>query len=261
MRDFHVHSTYSDGVSTPEEIVLAAIDRSMDAIGFSDHSYTDFDLSYCMTKEKSQLYFEEITALKKKYAGRINIFCGIEQDFYSHPPAQPYDYVIGSVHYIKLGEEYVPIDCSPDYLIKAADKYFDGDIYCIVEQYYKTVAKLLDKTNADIIGHFDLITKFNRNGNLFDESAERYRRAASEALTALLKYDVPFEVNMGAISRGYRERPYPAAEWIETIKAGGGRFIFSSDCHDKDYLRYQFDRYEKEYFAEGFRHQSQPMNK
>ena len=43
--NLHNHSTFSDGRHTPEEIVLAAIEKNMLGIGFSDHSYTDFDPS------------------------------------------------------------------------------------------------------------------------------------------------------------------------------------------------------------------------
>ena len=49
-RDFHVHTTFCDGINTPEEIVISAISRGMDKIGFSGHSYTFFDEEYCMKK-------------------------------------------------------------------------------------------------------------------------------------------------------------------------------------------------------------------
>ncbi|MBO7361393.1 MAG: hypothetical protein J6V48_09730, partial [Clostridia bacterium] len=38
--DFHLHSLFSDGKNSPEEVVLAAIGKGMTAIGFSDHSWT-----------------------------------------------------------------------------------------------------------------------------------------------------------------------------------------------------------------------------
>ena len=67
LRDFHTHTIYSDGGNTPEEMVLAAIDRGLECIGFSDHSYTFFDESYCMKLEAIPEYIAEIAGLKEKY--------------------------------------------------------------------------------------------------------------------------------------------------------------------------------------------------
>ena len=51
-QDFHVHTTYSDGNNSPEEMILAAIDKGMAKIGISDHSYTWVDETYCVPKER-----------------------------------------------------------------------------------------------------------------------------------------------------------------------------------------------------------------
>ena len=238
--DFHVHTTFSDGKHTPEEMILSAIEKNMSAIGFSDHSYTWFDKTYCIPQEKQQTYVQEIRSLANQYKERISVFCGIEQDFYSEPPTNNYDYIIGSVHYLKLGEEYVPVDENAQILINAAKKYFNGDMYGIVEEYFKTVTQVVEKTNADIIGHFDLITKFNDKFVLFDETSPRYRKATNNALEALLQKKRPFEINTGAISRGYKHMPYPAKEWIELIQRNGGTLFLSSDSHTKETLCYQF---------------------
>ncbi|MDO4207467.1 MAG: PHP domain-containing protein, partial [Lachnospiraceae bacterium] len=63
-QDFHVHTTYSDGDNSPEEMILAAIDKGMTKIGISDHSYTWFDETYCIPKERIAEYKKEIAALK-----------------------------------------------------------------------------------------------------------------------------------------------------------------------------------------------------
>ena len=104
LQDLHVHTTYCDGKNTPEDLVLAALNRGMKCIGFSGHSYTFFDESYCMSKQNTARYRAEIAALKEKYKGKIKILCGVEQDYYSEEPTVGYDYVIGSVHYIKRTE-------------------------------------------------------------------------------------------------------------------------------------------------------------
>ena len=217
LQDLHVHTTYCDGKNTPEDLVLAALNRGMKCIGFSGHSYTFFDESYCMSKQNTARYRAEIAALKEKYKGKIKILCGVEQDYYSEEPTVGYDYVIGSVHYIKADGEYIPVDGSAEILKSAVQKHFNGDFYAFAEEYYRTVAALVKKTSIDIIGHFDLITKFNEQYSFFDEKDPRYVNAWQTAADKLIVTDKPFEINMGAISRGYKQSPYPSADIINYI--------------------------------------------
>lgn len=238
--DLHIHSLYCDGKDAPEDLVLEAIRKNMNKIGFSSHSYTFFDESYCMKKEKIQAYKDEISYLKEKYKDKIEILCGIEQDFYSDEPFDDYDYVIGSVHYVKIGDTYIAVDSSKQELVDAANRYYDGDFYKLAEDYFSTVAKI---KNADIIGHFDLVTKFNEGYCLFDEQNERYVNAYKKALDILLLQDVVFELNTGAIARGYKSQPYPSNDILNYIKANGGKVILSSDCHSKEMLMFEFDKY------------------
>ena len=239
-RDLHVHTVFSDGKSTPEQVVLSAIEKGLSTIGFSDHSYTPFDKGYCLKEEKISDYINEISSLKEKYSDKIEILCGIEQDYYSSPSPNGLDFVIGSVHYIKIGNEYVPVDNTPEHLRAAAEKYFGGDIYALIEEYYRLAGEVAEKTNADIIGHFDLITKFSEKEKLFDQSHPRYIAAWQSAADRLLKANIPFEINTGAISRGYRTTPYPEKSIIEYIKQKGGSFVFSSDSHHADTLAFNF---------------------
>ena len=243
-RDLHMHTSYCDGNNTPEDMILSAIDKGLDTVGVSGHSYTFFDTSYCMQKEDIPRYIAELRYLRAKYFDRIHVLCGVEQDYYSDYPTDDFDYVIGSVHYIKAGEEYIPVDESAEILDSAKEKYFGGDIYALCEGYFSTVADVVNKTGCDIIGHFDLITKFTEREPLFDVKHPRYIAAWRKAADELLKTGVPFEINTGAISRGYRTSPYPVADIIEYIKERGGRFVLSSDAHSADAIAFGFEEYE-----------------
>ena len=238
--DLHCHTTFCDGKNTPEEMVLSAIEKNMECIGFSGHSYTFFDESYCMSIEKTIEYKAEIARLKLKYKDKIKILCGIEQDFYSDMSAEGYDYIIGSVHYLKIGDKYIPIDKSVEIFAQAAMTYYNGDFYKMAEDYFDTVAKI---KNADIIGHIDLIAKFNENNRFFDENNERYVRAYKRAADKLIRNNKCFEINTGAISRGIRTTPYPNRAIYEYIRECGGYFILSSDAHRTDTLLFDFDKY------------------
>lgn len=243
MKDFHIHTTFCDGNNTPEEMVVSAIEKGLTTIGFSAHSYTFFDESYCMKKENIEAYKAEISSLKEKYRGKIEILCGVEQDYYSDMPTAGFDYVIGSVHYLKVGEEYFSIDDDADILKSACDKYYGGDFYLLCDDYFKTVAKVAEKTNADIIGHFDLVTKFNEKYNFFDENDSRYAAAYRSAVDSLIKADIPFEINTGAISRGYKSIPYPSQQILKYIAKKNGKVILSSDSHSTKGLCFEFEKW------------------
>lgn len=240
--NLHTHTTFCDGKSTPEEIVLAAIGLGMETLGFSTHSTFPFDcVEYSLRAEKINDYRTEILRLRDAYADRIHILLGLEQDIYSLIPPVGYDYVIGSLHYLKKDGDYLSVDASPKLFAKIIEERFDGDPYAFAREYFEQVAEIPHRVDCDIIGHFDLFSKFNQGNVFFDESDRRYLDPAFDALDTLLKYDKIFEINTGAASRGYRSIPYPASPFLARIVQKGGRVTFSSDSHVKDTLLFGFE--------------------
>lgn len=241
-QNLHTHGILCDGRNEYEETVKRAIELGFTAIGFSGHSYTSYDFTCCMTLENTQIYKKRINQLKNQYAGVIDVFCGVELDLYSEDDPTDYDYVIGDVHYIKIGNEYCVIDnSSPDTLVKLIDESFGGDGLKCAKAYYETVAALPSLKRCDIAGHFDLITKHCERRNIFDESSEQYRKYALDAVTAVGEKIKVFEINVGSIARGYRSIPYPAPFILKRIKELGCGVVISSDCHDIRYLNTNFD--------------------
>ena len=99
---------------------------------------------------------------------------------------------------------------------------------------------MVEVTKCDIIGHFDLLTKFAEQDLYFDLQHPRYVKAWKAAADRLLKTGKPFEINTGAISRGYRTEPYPAKDIRDYIRLNGGKLILSSDSHQKETIAYRF---------------------
>ena len=244
LEDYHVHTTFCDGRDTPETVVLSAISMGIKKLGFSAHSFIPGTGGYGLKPERVEEYRSEIYRLREKYAGSIELYCGVEQDIWSPMPTEGYDYVIGSVHHFKRGDKYPMVDYSPEDLKRVCNELFGGDFYALAEEYYAMVSEVVEMTGADIIGHFDLVTKFNEDGGLFDEKNERYVAAYRAAADKLVKYGVPFEINTGAISRGAKTLPYPSRDVMDYIISKGGCFIMSSDSHRADTLRCCFDKFE-----------------
>lgn len=236
--NFHTHTNYCDGKDSPEELVKAAIQKGFFALGFSPHSYTEMDKSFAMSASQAQNYRAEIAALKEKYRGKIELYCGIEQDYFSEEPTDCYDYVIGSVHYVLKSGEYIAVDDTAEIVKNAVNRLYCGDFDALAEDYFSLAARVAEKTNADIIGHFDLVSKFSEK-NGYGESP-RFLAAAERAVKALIPFGLPFEINTGAMARGSRSVPYPSPEILKIIKKHGGEIMLSSDCHDKNYLDFAF---------------------
>lgn len=243
--NLHTHTSFCDGKNSPEEMVRSAVEKGFDVLGFSGHSYTPFDETYCMSLENTRRYQEEVRRQAETYRDQIRIFCGIEQDIYSDQPTEPYDYVIGSVHavYRKDGRRgrYIYVDSDLAALKEAVSELYGGDYLALAEDYFSIVSQVVHKTGCQIVGHFDLLTKFNEQEHLFDESHPRYKEAVHQALSKLLQADPIFEISTGAMARGYRTSPYPSPSILRSIYQAGGRITINSDSHSASSLDFGFE--------------------
>ena len=185
--DLHVHTAFCDGRGTPEDYVRPALQKGLDCLGFSAHSPLWFGRRWCMARKKVAYYRQAVEGLKGACAGRLRILCGVEQDYYSRTPVKGYDYVIGSVHYVKKYGIPLSVDASEKSFARIIRRAFHGDAYALAERYYQTLADVVNRTHADIIGHFDLIKKFNAGNRFFDENHPRYIAAWQAAADALLQ--------------------------------------------------------------------------
>ncbi len=243
LQNLHMHSTFCDGRDTPEETVKVALERGFSGIGFSSHSYMYYTPTFAtpMKAPGDRAYRAEIRRLQKAYEGRIDVFCGLEFDIFSKVDVDDYDYIIGSVHYLKIGDEIVGFDRSAAVVKGVIDTYFGGDGMAYALAYYRTLAELPQYGKFDILGHFDIITKHADQVTFFDEDAPIYRHAAIEAAEALAGKIPLFEVNTGAMSRYGRRVPYPPLFLLRELRRLGLGAVITSDCHDNRYLDFGFE--------------------
>lgn len=239
-QNLHVHTTFCDGKNTAEEMVLGAIAVGCRSMGFSGHTYLPFDNSWTMAADAISAYRREILRLREKYRDKIEIFLGLEQDYWSLPPEGQWDYRIGSVHCLGPEQGYCSVDSSLEDVSKSIQEYFGGDALAFVEEYYRLVTQVAERIGCEIVGHLDLVTKFNEGNRLFDEDSRRYRSSALEAVEALVQKDVIFEINTGAMARGYRSVPYPAPFLLRAIRKEGGRICITGDSHSASSLLYGY---------------------
>lgn len=241
-QSLHTHTCYCDGKDKPEEMILEAIRQGFDTIGFSGHSPMYFAPSIGMSVEGMEQYKKEICELREKYREQIRVLCGLEFEMYSDCQTDGFDYVIGSCHYLKIGDEIVGIDRDAQTVSNVINKYFQGDGIKYARAYYEELSHLHEYGNFDIVGHFDLLTKHCEKCNFFDTDSKEYRKAALESLHEVARHFQVFEVNTGAIARGYRTTPYPAPFILKEMRALNCSVVLTSDCHDKRFLSSGYKR-------------------
>ena len=216
----HTHTSYVDGKSSARAQVERALELGFVSLGFSEHAQE----AYCgLTPENNVRYIDEITALKREYAGRIKLWLGIERDRISTDPNTCYDYVLAANHYVNTRA----VDGKPDEL----EAYAGGAWDEVIARYFDEYAAYVDEIKPDIIAHFDLICKYNRTRHWFSESEGAFIRCGKAALERMIKSCDVLEVNTGGTARSNQPCPYPVMPLLKYWHDLGGRVIPGSDCH------------------------------
>ncbi len=241
--DLHTHTVFCDGKNTAEEMVQTAIAKGCKTIGFSGHApvMAEGDTDWCMSDDVLAAYWEEVLRLQLQYANQIEIALGMEKDYFSPKVPISVEYSIGSVHYVKKSGEWIPVDATPELICDAVTRLYGGDYLAYVRDYFDLEADVVNQTQCDIVGHFDLLTKFNERYPYINEFDPTYRRYAYEALDSLLEQNVLIEINTGAISRGWRSTPYPSDFILKRIAEKKGRVILNSDAHSTKHICFRFE--------------------
>lgn len=241
----HTHTTFCDGKNSAEEMTLAAIDKGFISLGFSGHSPMYYESDWTMTEESVKEYIKDIKRLKELYKDKIDILCGIELDKdFAHVDLNEFDYIIASVHQLHGKDKIYSVDLSAEELTECVDTVFDSSWNKMAETYFDNLAEFVISGDFDVVGHFDLITKFNSKTPLFDEDNEEYKANAIRAVDKILdnKPNILFEVNTGAMYRKGNDKPYPAEFILKHIFDRGGYITITSDSHCTDSLDFAFDK-------------------
>lgn len=240
-QNLHTHSLYCDGKDTIEDMAKAAIEKGFQILGFSGHGNCRNVDNYSMDEENTAHYIQDVLAVKERYKNQIKIYLGIEEDVLGQrfDKSEGYDYIIGSVHFVKAGNHYLAVDESAQITQQLVDYY--GDFLTYAKSYFEEVKKIADRDEVDIVGHIDLLTKFNENEDFIAFNQPKYLKMAYECIDLLISKNKIFEVNTGAIARGQRQTPYPHHILLQYIYDHGGKICLNSDCHNKEMLDCFYD--------------------
>jgi|WetSurMetagenome_2_1015567.scaffolds.fasta_scaffold08077_4 histidinol-phosphatase (PHP family) len=236
--NLHSHSSFCDGKADPEDFIKAAIEKSFIAYGYSSHAPTCYQSIWNMEPAQMNDYISEICRLKTKYAGEIEIYTGLEQDYIQGMTVPDYlqkdfDYIIGSVHYIGKypdGSGFC-FDGKSEAFFKGILEVFDNDFRKAITAYFELSKDMIRLQRPDIIGHLDKIKMHNNISMYLNEQDTWYENLVNDFLDTIKKNDCIAEVN----TRGtYRRNPpmlYPSRWILERIYQKKIPVMINSDAH------------------------------
>ena len=255
--NLHTHCPFCDGKNSIEEMIRAAVSAGLKSIGFSSHYHTCWDFDDVQMHDPEG-YFCELEAMKEKYAGTITVYKGLELESHVLGGARPVidprcDFSTGSVHYLENKGEHFTVDYTVKHMDDALKSF--GSAKKLIENYFEDYLCFAEEVPFDIVGHIDIYTKLNEKNRLFDESESWYEPLVISFIDEIAKTGKIFEVNTGAMAKGYRTRPYPAPFILRRLLRLGAPVILSSDSHSTDTICFAFEETEKMLREIGFRYQ------
>lgn len=248
LANFHTHCNFCDAVGDPREYVEVALKKSFVSLGFSCHAPVPIENSWTMKAERLTDYFQTIAALKHEYQGRLEIYTGLEIDYFQGDErsvftAYPLDYNIGGVHFFvdpQKQREY-SIDGTPREFEETLNQLFNGDIQGMVGHYYQALMQMVAQHHPTILAHLDVIEKNNTGNKYFSGTDSWYRSLVLNLLEVVADKGTFVEANTGAISRGYRTEPYPSQWILRECRRREIPVLITSDAHRPEWLDASYD--------------------
>ncbi len=246
--DYHMHTPLcGHAVGEPSEYAETALRVGLEEIGFSDHAplVTHPDPRYTMSDAQLPEYHRMIEVIQKKYQGKLTIKLGLEADFVLGFEVKtkeilggyPYDFVIGSIHFI---DAWAFDD--PDEQMKWKNK----DINRVYRDYYELLRKSAQSGLYDIMGHVDLVKKFGHRPT--EDVTDEIQKTAK----VFKDTGVTIEINTSGLRKPVKEI-YPSLAVLKIYGKTGVPITFSSDSHDPKDVGRDYDQAAELAKAAGYR--------
>jgi histidinol-phosphatase (PHP family) len=230
-RDYHVHSTYSDGRFL-FQMVRAAAEAGLAGVGVADHCNVSdreeiAEQKHLLGFNLDETYERRREAIQRlREESKIEIYDGVEMDY--HPEEEDairafldeadFQYTIGSVHYL----DGVNVHVEP-YFAEQTER----DRQAAVDRYFDYLVALIDSELFDVAAHVDLV---ERNPALRDLATEADYRRVAEAFAD--SRTIP-ELNAGRALDEYGEF-HPSPAFLDVLAEYGIPITVGSDAHQPE---------------------------
>ena len=234
--DYHTHTVLcKHAMGTAAEFRQSALEQGLAQLCFTDHcpEPSGYDSKHRMMLAQFPEYQNLVHTLQDGTSP--DVLFGVEADYFPgcEPfltrflPGQPFDLVLGSVHYIKDWA----FD-NPDYI----KTWQSADIRGVWKEYFGLLRGLVDTRLFDIIGHFDLPKKFGHR--LGDRDM---KELVQPLLDQIAKRGMGIEINTSGWRREVAEA-YPSPLILSLACEREVPITFGSDAHSPAEVGYEFKK-------------------
>ncbi|MDW8098104.1 MAG: histidinol-phosphatase [Anaerolineae bacterium] len=235
LADSHVHSTHScDARSTLTEMCQRAVELGLHFICFTEHLDLDpRDDGYRYFRPEA--YFAEIEAARAQFRGQLTIGAGVEVCYQSQREDEiadwlerwPFDFVLGSVHIVEHGDDWVMVPDRASMLAWSACRTVRNAYL----PYFEELRRAASSGLFDALAHLDLVKRY---GTLvygpFDRAA--FADELDAVLEAALAYGTAIEINTSGLFQPAGET-FPGLDTVRRYRELGGCILtIGSDSHD-----------------------------
>jgi len=252
--NYHTHTLFCDGMFEAVCYADEAVRQGMASLGFSAHAPVNFPTFYTMNPERIGEYHGEINRLKREYAGRLEIYCGLEADFFpdiQHEVQALYsdyswDYIIGSIHFIGVfpdGRRWC-FDSTHEEFREGWREIMDSDPLRPIQEYFEITREMVRVMKPDVIGHMDKIKVQHCPNCMVPDTHPFFREQMMATLEEIAATDCIVEVSTRGIFNGQTNDYYPGRWAIAEMKKMGIPVTISSDAHSPGELTFGFDKAE-----------------
>ncbi len=225
LADYHTHTPLCrHATGAPVEYALAAMAMGLAEVGISDHSpmpepFDDWRMDLGELDEYFALVAEARAAVAPfpvRLGLEVDYFPGQEKWIESLADRAPWDYLIGSVHYLAPGWD---VD-NPKWI----GKFSEQPVAEIWQLYFAEYEKCIRTGLFDFVAHPDLVKKFGHR------PAGDLRTYYEPVIAALADTGTAMEVSTAGLRKPVGEI-YPSREMLEMAFAAGVEIVISSDAH------------------------------
>ncbi|MFR8175797.1 MAG: hypothetical protein ACLVB5_01045 [Christensenellales bacterium] len=184
MQNLHAQHVFATGKNTPESDPRLSGGGGHE-FGGESAGPLPFANGWAAKAENVARFLAEMRRLKAAYAGPRAVYAGVEWDVLSdekwlEPARHTFCPSAAIRRPIHRGRQ--PGDDAPLF-----GGGFDGDSDAAAECYFAQLRRVADAPRVQVVGHFDLLTKFDKKERFFDETSPRYRAAARTRWTRLFR--------------------------------------------------------------------------
>jgi len=259
LTNYHTHTLFCDGYAEPVSFVEEAIRQGFSSLGFSAHAPVNFPTSWTMKPEKVGDFAKEIHRLKREYASRLDIYCGLEADFF--PDIQPvvqalysdyaWDYIIGSIHFIGVfpnGKRWC-MDSTHEEFVEGWREIMDSDPLLPIQTFFEITRQMVREMKPDIIGHMDKIKMQYRPGCMVPDTHPFFREQVMATLEEIAAAGCFVEINTKGLTDDY----FPAIWTFAEMQKMGIPVMINADAHTPEALASRFEQAEALLRESGYR--------